>query len=140
MATSLSAQDWLCSDVHLAKISQQISDWKGMAPFLGLSETDEQDIITSAPNCAPWQRIAMLRKWRQKLGTAATYRNLANAFRQCGRQDLVDFVSHLLVETRGERSMYDIIMCQLLHAYNSLAGPPLAIGVRLPTKSFIDFR
>ena len=37
--------------------------------------------------------------WRKRHGPAATYSRLANAFRQCGRQDLVERVS-VLVERR----------------------------------------
>ena len=86
-----------CSDEHLHQISQLIAEWKEVAPALGLSQQDEADITGHAPLSVPVQRLHMLRMWRQKNGTAATYQRLADAFRNCARQDLVDKISELIL-------------------------------------------
>ena len=85
-----------CSDKHLYQISKLIADWKEVAPELRLTQQDEADILEYAPYSVSTQRITMLRKWRQKYGTAATYQRLSDAFRDCGRQDLVDKISELV--------------------------------------------
>ena len=43
----------------------------------------------------------MLRKWKQKRGTKATYKRLCRAFDSCERADLVDKVEQLLAENNS---------------------------------------
>lgn len=88
-----------CSDDHLNRLSMLITDWKAIAPHLGLTETDEEDIVANSPWSVPCQRLSMLRTWKRKCGEAATYEKLDHVFRQCSRQDLVDKISELIVET-----------------------------------------
>ena len=86
-----------CSAEHLSDISELISDWRAMAPFLGLSATDEADIFGRAPISVQAQRVDMLRTWKQNLGEAnATYKKLADIFRKRSRQDLVEKVAKLV--------------------------------------------
>ena len=91
-----------CTDKHLYRMSQLISDWREMAPALGLTRTDEMNIMEYAPHSLPAQRVEMLRTWRHKLGTAATYSRLADAFSQCGKQDLVDAITQLVTAAAAE--------------------------------------
>ena len=96
--------DWdkQCSQQHLARISTHIDDWRAISPFLWLSDADEMAILGSAPHSVPAQRIAMLRKWNQKLGTKATYKQLYQVFEQCGRADLMDVLKGMLSENSSE--------------------------------------
>ena len=71
-----------CSDSHLVQISKWIPEWKEVAPFLSLSPTDEVDILNYSPHSTQVQRIRMLRTWSQKNGKDATYRRLADAFKE----------------------------------------------------------
>ena len=87
-----------CSDEHLRDISREIAQWQDIAPDLGLSATDEVDIVGSPPRSVQAQRLAMLRIWKQRLGSRATYEELAKAFSRCRRQDLVEKISELLGE------------------------------------------
>ena len=91
-----------CTDQHLWRMSQLISDWREMAPALGLTRTDEMNIMEYAPHSLPAQRVEMLRTWRHKLGTAATYSRLADAFSVCGKQDLVDAITELVTAAAAE--------------------------------------
>lgn len=93
--------DQPCSNDELCKISQSVSDWKAVAPSLRLKKADEDAIIGYAPYSVPSQRMEMLRTWKERLGTGATYRKLSDAFKMCQRQDLVDELSKL-VTARAE--------------------------------------
>ena len=75
-----------------------------MAPYLGLTEVDVADITGCDPcSSTQAQSLAMLKRWRQRFGNAATYKELTDTFVQCGRQDLMDCVSELVPKTTCER-------------------------------------
>ena len=96
--------DWdkQCSEQHLDRISTHIDNWQAISPFLLLSQVDEVEISFHRP--VSEQRIAMLKKWKQKLGTRATYKKLYEVFEQCGRADLMDVVKGLLTENNSEET------------------------------------
>ena len=67
--------DCPCADNHLVKLSQSIAEWRDVSPYLSLSPAEERGILTALPQATPArQRIDMLRTWRDKLGSKATYR------------------------------------------------------------------
>ena len=84
----------VCSEQHLAEIALWIVEWKEVSPFLGLTQAEEHEIVGSVRS----QKIAMLRKWKQKQGSKATYKRLCRAFRKCGLCDLEEKVKELLAE------------------------------------------
>ena len=90
-----------CSEDHLAVISDAITDWRAVSPFLGLTEAEEIAILGSHPHSVAAQKIAMLRKWKQKHGVKATYKRLCRVFDGCKRADLVDKVKQLLAESNS---------------------------------------
>ena len=92
----VSPWDGQCSDQHLYQISQLIAEWREIAPALGLTQSDEVNIVGQAPTSVPAQRIAMLRIWKQKNGAGGTYRKLADVFSKCDRQDIVDEIVQLV--------------------------------------------
>ena len=94
---TVSPWDEQCSDQHLSKISQHIAEWREIAPALGLTQTDVENIVGQAPFSVPAQRISMLWIWKQKNGAASTYRKLAEVFSECDRQDLVDEIGKLVI-------------------------------------------
>ena len=61
----------VCIDDHLLELSLVFTDWQTVSPFLGLSETEEEEVEGRA---AKRQRIDILRKWKKKCGSGATYR------------------------------------------------------------------
>ena len=63
--------DQVCSDDHLLELSHLLNRWLEVSPYLGLIETEEEDIEKRPPKR---QRIDVLKKWRASLGTSATYR------------------------------------------------------------------
>ena len=88
--------DLPCSDNHLVLLSKLIAEWREMAPYLGLTSTDEVDILTRYPHSAPCQRREMLRIWGQKNGLHATYKKLAWIFQDCDRKDLFSKIKELV--------------------------------------------
>ena len=88
-----------CSDIDLAKIATYISDWRAISPLLGLTEADDYEIIESTQS-VPTRRTVMLRKWKQKHGASATYKELSRVFEtDCERADLADKIKQLLTES-----------------------------------------
>ena len=85
-----------CSDNHLVHLSELIAKWEEMAPYLSLTSTDEEDILTHYPRSAPCQRREMLRIWSQKNGPDATYKKLASIFWNCDRKDLFSEINELV--------------------------------------------
>ena len=63
--------DQACRDEDLLELSLSLTNWQSVSPFLGLSEADEEDIEKRS---SERQRIDVLRKWRAKFGSTATYR------------------------------------------------------------------
>ena len=94
--------DWnkLCTEAHLAVIGDSIADWRAVSPFLGLTEVEEIAIIEST-HSVPARKMAMLRKWKQKLGAKATYKRLCKALTNGKRIDLVEMVEQLLTESNS---------------------------------------
>ena len=84
-----------CSDEHIREISLHVTKWLTIAPWLELSEGDEEAIkaYSSDPQA---QQLKMLRLWKQRFGERATYRGLAGAFSKVGREDLVELIVQLL--------------------------------------------
>ena len=85
--------DQPCSDEHLCEIGSYITNWTTIAPYLKLSQVDEEDISAFGLG---GERIRMLRRWRQKYGSSATYRSLAASFQMAERADLIDKIRALL--------------------------------------------
>ena len=93
----------LCKDRHLQKLALSLPDWRGVAPFLGLSEAEE-NMIEEEHSPALGRRIAVLRKWRQKHGKKATYERLAKVFWDMGNAALADDVAKLLLQNEPNSS------------------------------------
>ena len=87
--------DQPCSDKHLGEIALSLTGWQFIAPFLGLSEVDEHEIVCLYQNNLVMQNIAMLRKWRTSCGHNATYTKLARVLLDCGKADLACKVCRL---------------------------------------------
>ncbi len=86
-----------CSDEHIVEIAREITAWRLIAPHLGLKAVDEEDILQNQDDVRI-QRREMLRTWRQKLGSKATYSSLAKALYKTERVDLVEKLAELLTK------------------------------------------
>ena len=70
-AVPVESLEQVCLDDHLLELSLVFTDWQTVSPFLGLSETEEEEIEGRA---VKRQRIDILRKWKKKCGSGSTYR------------------------------------------------------------------
>ena len=87
---SHSKLDHLVDIHHQNKIAISITEWRSILPFLDLEETDEEAIIEMMYSTIKTRNIAMLRKWKHRHGSSATYRKLLEAFWNVERVDLID--------------------------------------------------
>ena len=94
--------DQACRDDHLSEIALSLTDWQSLAPFLGLSEVDEREIVCRYPHDLQMQNIAMLRKWKSEFGQRATYRKLVQVFFKRGKCDTVGKLCHILLQEEAE--------------------------------------
>ncbi len=94
-----------CRNEDLCEIAQSVTNWKAIAPFLGLLKAEIEAIEVNERKVET-QRMAMLDKWKEKLGRKATHWKLAKAFRKAKRADLVDVIRRLLVSS-GDSSSSD---------------------------------
>ena len=69
------------SDLHLAQIASNIRSWEEVAPFLALSDAEEEEIRKDHKEYGVQKRKA-LQRWREKKGSDATYRELRDALRR----------------------------------------------------------
>ena len=80
--------DTPCSELHLAELSQQLTSWKVLRPFLELTPGEEDSIVESHPSDVETQKVKFFQKWSSKFGQGATYRVLAAALHKLGNSDL----------------------------------------------------
>ena len=85
-----------CSDEHITYISLFLTNWQAVAPLLGLTETDEEDVKEEGEKTQD-KRYKTLRKWKNRNLFKATYRVLVDVFLKLGRADLAEKVCRLLV-------------------------------------------
>ena len=104
-----------CKDEHLCEIALSITDWLSVAPFLGLTETEESDIAKNYDK-AMIQNIKMLRKWREKFGRQATYRKLANVFTKLKHAGLVEELCNLIWQRHSSSSDVQSLDSHKLHS------------------------
>ena len=86
-----------CSDEHITSISLFLANWQTVAPLLGLSETDEEDVEEKGKKTQD-KRYITLRKWKCKNLFKATYRVLVDVFLKLSRADLAEKVCRLLTD------------------------------------------
>ena len=76
----------------ITQIAHAIPDWTGISGFFGISQPEQTAILAENMHSVNNQRMAFLRKWRSKNGKSATYRLLAELFRQADSTTLSDLV------------------------------------------------
>ena len=97
-SVSKTALETPCSDEHIVEIANKVTSWRSIAPYLGLTAVDEENILQDHRDDVRIQRREMLRTWKKKLGSMATYGSLAEALYKIERVDLVEKVVELLTE------------------------------------------
>ena len=96
------------SDDHLLKIALFLTSWRTVAPHLGLSEIDMDDVEQEGKS-EQEKRQRALQKWKHKLSRKATYRKLVEVLLSLGKADVADEICGLL-KGMSEMNMYHIWM------------------------------
>jgi len=78
--------DKRCTDEHLSSIARFL-DWRTIAPYLGLTETEIED-IEDEDRKNEVRRLKTLQLWKRKCCFKATYKKLVEVFLHIGRADL----------------------------------------------------
>ena len=94
--------DKRCSSAHIAKISEHIENWQELAPYFGLTEAEEQEILNNHAHQYKVQKRKMVWKWVRKQGDRATYRELKRVFEEAGESLLVSRVDELLQDAYSQ--------------------------------------
>ena len=68
--------------------------FRTLAPFIGLKETDEEEI--QEEHSVKAQKIKMMRLWMHRYGDQATYLKFIEGCEQVQRRDLVEHVCDLI--------------------------------------------
>ncbi|PIK42000.1 hypothetical protein BSL78_21152 [Apostichopus japonicus] len=79
-----------CILEYLAK--KLCSEWQRLAMYLNISDGDLDNLKEDNRRCHQDVKFFMLRLWRKKNGTGATYRVLATALDKADRRDLQQYV------------------------------------------------
>ncbi len=69
--------DQQCSSQDLNEISQSLTHWPEVSPFLGLTETDEEYVRAKSDRAVSGltrERVDVLRRWQENQKERATYR------------------------------------------------------------------
>ena len=85
--------DQKCSDEHLNSISLFLG-WRTVAPHLGLSELDIQEI--ESEKTEPEKRLKTLQKWRKKFGFRAKFTLLVKTLLNIGNAEDAERVCRVL--------------------------------------------
>lgn len=75
-----------CTDEHLADIASKIVTWETLAPYMKISEAEEE--VIKHERTYEEQKLACLQKWRRKYSYEATYQHLIQIFCKAEEVDL----------------------------------------------------
>ena len=89
------------TDIQIADLASELKTWEELAPYLGLTQADEEEIQVDYQGRYGLQKRQALRKWQSKLGSSpkgATYRNLIIALCRAKEREMAEKVRNLLTE------------------------------------------
>ena len=84
------------SDDHLHKIALFLTSWRNVAPYLGLSEMDVNDIEQGGRE-VKYMSLKALQIWKGKFVFKATYKKLVEVLLSLGMPDVAEKVCRLLL-------------------------------------------
>ena len=111
------------SDLHVAELASEMKNWEQYVPYLGLTEAEEEEIRMDNPNRYGMQKREVLRKWKAKQGSAATYRQLIIMF--CLQNtELAQKVKQLLLpKLKAQSTVLDTFRKYLVDCYVETPHP-----------------
>ena len=124
-------------DLHIADIVCYFTEWEQMAPYLGLTETEEADIREKYPNRPKLQRREALQLWKRKCGSKATYKALIAIFcEDVQRTDVAEKLRDLASQSASDSSIdyvLGVFSRYLIDCYTDFPHPSSS---QLPFSSF----
>ena len=85
----------VCTNSFLHQLSTHITDWRKLAPYLGISELGAEELVDLYPKASE-QRYRALLCWKQINPETATYKNLIACFLTRAPFDLVESLLKML--------------------------------------------
>ena len=101
VGVSSSQLDKACTSEHLRDIALFLESWRIVAPQLGLSKVQVEDIERDGTE-EKEKRQKILECWKAKFVFKAKYTTLVTALLKIGRADQAEQVCHLLVQQHKE--------------------------------------
>ena len=96
-----------CSDSHLEKIANELTDWEVIALRLDLKDSELSDVERDCKD-TPHKKLRMLQKWKSKFKQEATYEKLIGALDSDQRKDLAERVREISCTPSGYDHAVDI--------------------------------
>jgi len=88
-----------CTLEHLQDIAFFLESWQTVAPHLGLSTADMEEVKSDAVS-EQRKRKKVLEKWKARFAFKATFRWLIKALLEIGRADEAEKVCYLMQELK----------------------------------------
>ena len=130
------------SDLHVAQLATEIKTWEVLAPIFGLTEAEEKEICHNNRDDYGLQKREALRKWKQKCGGNATYRQLIISLCCVQHFDIADKVRELLLpktnDTATPKSYLESFREYLLECYTERQHPSRSQWPFSSMSSYID--
>ena len=101
------------TDEHIAVIAEQVTCWKSLAPYLGLTEPDEEAIAEDHKNKYGLQKRKALRLWKERNGSRATYHQLVRVLCGTGHIALAEKVREVLLSRGGDSSPHSTVLSKI---------------------------
>ena len=85
-----------CLEFHLRMISEAMSSWENLVPYLGLDDSHRNSIMKDNPYRYDEQKYQVLLKWKQVNGDDATFKSLLKCISHSGDQYLKSCISKMI--------------------------------------------
>ena len=124
-----SCLDCSVTDIHIAELAKNMTEWQELAPFLHLTPAEESEIVERYRGRLNLQKREALRKWKEKNGSRATYRSLIVTFCVQRKVDLAETLKGFLLTTEKQSgfvsngSVIDVFQDYLYDCYSDLPHP-----------------
>lgn len=88
----------------LKELALKLDRWEILAKYLEIPNPEIENIKSQAPGDVAIQRIKLLERWKERCGSAATYKEIVRALLQINRTDLAEEVISLVLSLREAHS------------------------------------
>ena len=134
------------TDIQIADLASELKTWEELAPYLGLTPANEEEIQVDYQGRYGLQKRQALRKWQSKLGrgpNGATYRNLIIALCRAKETEMAEKVRNLLTEpeesaTSAADHVLETFRKYLVDCYTIAQHPAQTLWPFARLSSYID--